>query len=269
MSFLHRIIAAGVLGLSAAEPALAGAGLLISPQRIVLEGRDREATVTVSNAGDETGGYRIFFTNYEMTEQGAFAPVSAGTSGNFADGLVRFSPRQIVLAPGETQVIRLSVRRLAGLAPAEYRSHLVFQGVPRKGAAKPLTSEKGKARAAITTLYGVSIPVIYRNRTSPAKLSIAGAEVAHDRSGSARLAVELLRSGDESIYGNVKVSYRGPDAEKFVAIGESNGNAVYVPLARRFVMVPLSVSGFAKGGVVRVLVENETGLLASKDLPIE
>lgn len=269
MTPFHRIVVASLFVLWGAGSAQAGAGLLITPQRVVLEGRDREASITISNAGDEAGGYRIFFTNYQMSEQGAFEPVSAGTAGNFADVFIRFSPRQVVLAPGETQSIRLSVRRPADLAPGEYRSHLVFQGVPRKGGAQPLTSGKGKARAAITTLYGVSIPVIYRYRTSAPKLTIAGAELNRDEAAKPRLVVEVARSGDESVYGNVRVSYRAPGSKTFVPVGESNGNAVYVPLERRFIPVPLAAGELAKGGVLRVLFESEDRVLAGRDLPIE
>lgn len=269
MKLLRLGLGALCLALALQNSAFAGPGLLITPHRVVLGGRDREAKITVSNAGDETGGYRLFFTNYEMTPSGAFEPVTEAAAGKHSDAFVRFSPRHLVLAPGETQVVRLAVRRPADLASGEYRSHLVFQSVPRKGEVQPLVSAKGKSRAAVTTLYGISIPVIYRHRTSRPGVAVAAAEVERAADGTARLTVALTRTGDESTYGNLKVSYRNPRGEKFTPVGESNGNAIYLPLDRRTVSVPLTVGAFEKGGVLRILYENDDGVLASKDVTVE
>ena len=48
-----------------------------------------------------------------------------------AADLVRYSPRQVELAPGEVQTVRIQIRKPEGLKDGEYHSHLVFQGYLR------------------------------------------------------------------------------------------------------------------------------------------
>lgn len=262
-----RLVAALLLGAAwfgRPAVALAGAGLLITPHRVVIEGREHEARVSISNAGDEPGGYRLFFINYAMDVDGGFTPVTDG-AGAALDGFTRYSPRHVALAPGETQVVRISVRRPADLKPGEYRSHLVFQAVPRKGESHPVESKQGKAKASITTLYGLSIPVIYRHRAREATVRIGAVDVAPGRTAA---RVELLRTGDTSVYGNLRVAFRAAAGGDFKPVGESNGNAVYPPLERRFVTVPLDGAA-GSGGTLRVTFETDQGATAAKDVPLE
>ncbi|KPJ91128.1 MAG: hypothetical protein AMJ55_12370 [Gammaproteobacteria bacterium SG8_15] len=65
----------------------------------MFEARDRTAQVTVVNSGDETGTYRIELVNKRMTDAGTFENIEEPGEGDlFADKMLRYSPRQVVLA---------------------------------------------------------------------------------------------------------------------------------------------------------------------------
>ena len=46
---------------------------------------------------------------------------------NFLKNMVRISPSQVRLAPGERQIVKLAIRKPKDLAEQEYRSHLAFK----------------------------------------------------------------------------------------------------------------------------------------------
>ena len=111
----------------------AGANLMITPTRIVFEERTRTAQVTLMNNGSDTGNYRISFINQNMTDDGRFVEVKEGEEGMFSNSMVRYSPRQITLPAGQSQVVRLMLRKPRDLKDGEYRSHMLFQSLPKAG----------------------------------------------------------------------------------------------------------------------------------------
>jgi hypothetical protein len=243
--------------ITAAVPAHAAEGLLVTPNRVVFEGRTREVQVTLTNTGDEEGRFRLYFVNYRMTPQGQFEQVTTATSPTgelFAHDLVRYSPRSIVLPPGTTQVARLQLRLPANLPAGEYRSHLVFQSVPKPVEEKSSLKAQGKARAAITTLYGLSIPVIIRHGKTAAQVEIGDVKLVTGDDGKPYLNIALKRQGNASVFGDISVTQHKDSAKEPVAIGESNGLAVYTPLQERFVKIPLQeeVAAGLKKGKVRI-----------------
>ena len=102
------------------------AALLVTPSRVVFEDRTRTAQVTLVNKGSETATYRISFIRQNMTEDGKFVPAEKDESGLYSDTMVRYSPRQITLSPGQSQVVRLMLRKPKNLPDGEYRSHMLL-----------------------------------------------------------------------------------------------------------------------------------------------
>ena len=106
----------------ASVPVMAqGAGdLVVSPTRVVLEGRTRSAQLGLVNKGSTTATYRITVVNMHMDESGAIKEVAKPVDGQqFADDLFRYSPRQVTLEPGASQAIRLLLRKPKDLADGE------------------------------------------------------------------------------------------------------------------------------------------------------
>ncbi len=255
-------LAALALMLVLAVPAMAD--LMIFPTRIVFEGRTRTAQVDLVNTDNRAATYRIGFAQRRMNENGSFSNIDTPlASEQFADQMIRYSPRQVVLAPGAGQAVRLLLRRPENLADGEYRSHLVFERVPDAPlpAAKPAddSDQSSAAPAAdmnikLTALVSVSIPVIVRHGVTNATVSITQPRVQRDtQDGKPLIAFTVERSGNRSVYGDLTAYYTPPGGEP-KAIAQASGVALYAPYPKRNVTLHLNPGAGvpADGGQLRV-----------------
>ena len=256
----------------------AAANLLVTPTRVVFEQRDRSAQVTLVNQGSETGEFRISFIRQDMTESGSFEPVPEGEAGLFSDKMVRFSPRQVKLPPGQSQVVRLMLRKPRDLADGEYRSHLLFQALPPatsssiENIAKDTPAEG--ITVEITPLVGISIPVIVRHGQLESAVTLSAARVipADDVNAAPAVAVTINRSGSGSAYGDFRATFT-PDGGDPIVVAQANGVAVYANIDNRRFQMPLTLPpGFklANGVLDLAFVESgadiEFGILAQTRL---
>lgn len=241
---------------AAAAPVAAGGGVLVAPTRLVFEGRTRTAQVTVVNRGATQALYRIALVRMRMNANGALEYVSTPLPGeSFADTLVQFSPRQLLLDPGTPQTIRLLLRLPADLPDGEYRSHLQIREVPMEAVAVDHAGADSVAgggwEVRLRPLVGAAIPVIVRHGALTASLSASDLQLlpglAHDE--PSRLALRLHRSGGRSVYGDAIVTYVPPAGGARV-IGTMYGLAVYTPDSTRSIRIPLEqapVAGLKAG----------------------
>ena len=216
----------------------AGAELMLYPTRVVFAGNQRAAQLELINNGSQGATYRISLVNRRMSETGAFTEIETPLPGEqFADDLLRYSPRQVTLEPGAGQAVRIMVRKPANLPAGEYRSHLLFAQQPeaRDGSSIEARGSAAENEIAIklTTLVGASIPVIVRHGNTDASVSLTQLDLQQPSAGAPTLALQMERSGCQSVYGDLTVSLipaRG--AEQVIA--RANGVAVYTPnLVRR------------------------------------
>jgi len=225
------------------QPALAASELMVSPTRVVFEGRTRSARVTLANTGDTTGRYRISFIQRQMTDTGVLAEVKEGAPGMYADEMVRFSPREVTLPPGQSQVVRLLLRKKSGLEEGEYRSHMLFQSLPDPNATsiQQLTDKSGeKLQIQLIPVVGVSIPVIVRQGSLHANASLSNLQFhpAKDPQQQPQLTFILRRDGDRSLYGDFRVMFT-PDGATPLMVTQANGLALYTPNTHRRVTLNL------------------------------
>ena len=235
----RRAVFAGLLSLivllSPGKPAVAGAQITISPTRIVFEGRTRSASVNLINRGNETSTFRIKFEHKRMTRDGQFELVKQPKEGElFSDQMIRYSPRQVVLPPGKSQVVRLLLRKPPNLADGEYRSHMLFSEVPKQ-ASKTIEAQTGKSKQlsiSIKPILGISIPVIVRSGSTDATVSFSSmqlAKISKDQT-RAELSLVMMRSGNRSVYGDLVVKQKKrKDDKDGVVVSQINGIAVYSP----------------------------------------
>jgi hypothetical protein len=221
--------------------------LLVAPTRLILDDRTRTAEVTLINVGAARATYRVSFLHQRMTEVGEMKILEPGQEQPeemFADKLVRFTPRQVLLEPRVAQTLRVQLRLPEGLAEGEYRSHLLFRAVPEAAAPADLgAADAGKGVSIqLRPIYGVSIPLIVRHGKTSATVTIAdvalhAAEAADQRPA---LTLRLNRTGNASSYGNVVVNLLRPGS-KAVTVGTMSGVAVYTQNASRLVRMPLTI----------------------------
>lgn len=226
-------------------------GLQVLPTRIVFEGRKRSAQVTLINQGDEETTYRIGFKNMRMNQDGSYLEIEKpGPGEHFSEGLIRYSPRQVKIKPGTSQTIRLLLRKKKGTAGGEYRSHMMFQSVPKADASKSLealaSDKEGDIKIALIPIYGISIPVIVRHgkvkvKSGLSELSINDSQ-PHPETGviSKIIDFKINRDGNQSVYGDLSGIFINQSGDE-LEVARLNGVAVYVPNKSRDVRLRLNI----------------------------
>lgn len=251
------------LGLVTALPGVTvaqGAGdLVVTPTRVVFENRTRSAQVTLANRGSATATFRISLIDMVMDEAGQMSEIPAA-EGQSAASLVRYAPRQIDIAPGAHQVVRLSLRKPANLADGEYRSHMFFHALPPESAGRSITDETGlennELRIQLIPIYGVTIPVIVRQGSLSLRADIT--DTVHlPTSGDMpeRMEITLNRDGETSAFGDLVATYQPADGSAEIVVGQINRIAVYTPNTKRKVVMILQVPdgvSLKSGGVLQV-----------------
>lgn len=243
-------------------PAKAAADLLIAPTRVVFQGAQRAAEIALVNRGKERATFRIGIVNKRMDRDGRFVDIDTpGENERFADGMLRLSQREISLEPGQPQTIRVILRKPEALADGEYRSHLLFRGVPAPSAPSASGSGAPGLSIALTPIYGVSIPVIVRQGPVEAMVKILGASVeAASAAGPATLVVTLERQGERSVHGDLTVAPTGKPDEP--AVAQIRGVSVYTPNSERVVRIALDArqaKRIAEGGLTLTFRETDPG----------
>jgi P pilus assembly chaperone PapD len=225
--------------LLAAPPAMAD--LMLHPTRLVFEKNQRAAQVELINNGTESATYRISVVNRRMTDDGDFVAISApGPGAQFADAMLVFSPRQVTLAPGATQTVRVMVRRPASIAAGEYRSHLLFEKQPDPGAAGSVEAQgQQQIGIVLNVLVGASIPVIVREGETGASVALSHLALQRGADGRTLLALQMDRSGNRSVYGDLEATFT-PAGGAQVELARAGGIAVYTPNPMRRALLPVS-----------------------------
>ncbi len=216
---------------------------MVSPTRIVFEGNERTKQVNLINNGSETGRFRVSFVRRKMTEDGKLVEIDENAPGMYSDEIVRFSPRQVTLKPGQSQTVRLMLRKKSGMKDGEYRSHMLFQSLPDPASSdiNKLSNDNPKEFSVqLIPVIGITIPVIVRQGKLNSTVSLSDFELKQMNTvkGQIILSLKINREGNSSAYGDFRV-YFTPQGGKQVVIGEVNGIAVYTPLANRSVDINL------------------------------
>ena len=250
MKMMIRIAVLMVVAVTVAVEAQAGGELMVHPTRIVLDGKTRTAQLDLINSGTEPTTYRISIIRRRMTETGDFVTVDTPLEEEqFADQMIRFSPRQVVLEPGVAQAVRLQLRKPPGLEEGEYRSHLLFQALPAAAPAAVDSESTGESLdIRLIPIYSLSIPVIVRQGTTSAGISISDVSLRRGKNAPPAVALTLNRTGSRSVYGDLTISVVSPTGVERV-IGRANGVAVYTPntLRRAIVALPALTAGIPPG----------------------
>jgi len=223
-------------------PLLAQGDLMVFPKRIVFEGSKRTSELNLANVGKDTARYNISFVQYKMNEDGSFTEITVPEEGQyFADKFLRFYPRSVVLAPKESQLIKIQLTKTDQMKPGEYRSHIYFRATPNLKALGE--SEKSKDTTAVSIrlipIFGITIPAIIRMGENTTKVTLSDLNFTNVNDTIPTFQVTLNRIGNMSVYGDLKVSYISPQGNK-TELGVANGISVYTPIPKRRFQLQLS-----------------------------
>lgn len=238
-------------------PVTAHAELMLYPTRVVIEDRQRGGHVEMINRSQETQTFRIGLYNSRMTEAGEIVVAETPEPGElFAKDMLVFTPRQVTLRPGQSQTVRISIRRPANLATGEYRTHLRFSRMTdADGPTNLETAVKlppGQVGILLQAMIGASIPVIVRQGTTQAEVTLDSPALISAKGGNPPIFyARFHRKGTRSVYGDLKAFYT-PPGRRPIEVGKMGGVSVYVPNATRTIRMPLTLPpGTAlKGGTL-------------------
>jgi len=231
------------------------ANLLITPTRVEFSDRDRSAKVSLVNTSKETRTYKIYWREQYQQQDGQYVPFKAGEREfPSANRMIRYSPRQVTLKPGERQHVRLGLRRPKGLEDGEYRSHLVFDAIPNK---ERLAKVKNKGGIQLHLNLSFSIPIMVREGKIDVSSSLSNIDlVTRQRDGKIYTGtyIDVERHGKYSTLGNIKIYWKDTPTQPERLIGIQNNIAIYPELAMRRLLV-----GFKdhpkKSGIMRIIYE--------------
>ena len=242
--------------LLAATTQTAWANLLINPTRVQFNPTTRTADVTLINTSKVTTTYRLEWAEKKAKPGGGYIDLSPSAAASFpiASSMLRFSPKQVTLKPGERQSVKLAIRRPQGLAAGEYRSHLSFKALP------PKTAEEGfLPKAASTTVNIVlhfAIPVVIQQGNLDYSLAVNNAQIAYNpakKDGSVELS--LSRSGMHSVIGHIS-AYWTPNGGQERLIAKQGDYNFWPELGTTTTNLAWVGADFAAGdGKLRVVYE--------------
>jgi len=215
--------------------------LMVFPKRVIFQGATRSMDLNLANIGRDTARYSVSFLQYRMTDDGKFEEITKPDSGQaFADPYIRVFPRNVQLAPNESQIVKIQLSRTSLLQPGEYRSHIYFRSIPNQTALGETQAARRDTGLTIklTPIYGITIPIIIRSGTPDTKLSISTATLEAKSDSTANFNVTLNRAGNMSVYGDITVNYISKDG-KTTKVGYLQGVSVYTPNPVR--RVPISL----------------------------
>ncbi len=218
------------------SPVFAAGDLLVAPTRVILDSR-RGAEVILSNIGSEESTYRVSLVLRRMNEIGKLEDIEKTDATDAEDkalSLVRYAPRRVTLLPNQPQSIRLKPILPADLEDGEYRAHMLFRAIPKTESAAEVAAGNEGLQIRLIPIYGISIPIIVRKGVLEATAAIANPRVVTDEGGSS-FQLNMSRTGDRSVYGEIRVTKPGVKEPVMIA----KGIAIYPEVQERLVRIPI------------------------------
>ncbi|MBG26123.1 MULTISPECIES: hypothetical protein [Croceibacter] len=235
--------------------------LSVVPRRVVFEnGNKRSETLYLTNRGKDTATYNLLYVNYKVDNSGVFKRVPEDSIENPSSKNFRFFPRRVTLAPNQTQTVKLQMRNFSELEDGEYRSHLLFKGVPRNNARSNVLEVDNEAAMGVSlkAVYGLTIPNIIRKGAYNTTVAIEDVSLPFTENNKRALSFKVTKSGNMSIYGSISIDYLYGDGS-IENIGEIPGIAIYAKNDHRVVnmLMPDEFSNLSEGNIQITLTSKE------------
>lgn len=216
--------------------------LIISPTRVVFDGKKPSQELNLVNNGKDTAAYTVSFVQKKMKEDGSFENIETQDSSQmFADSYLRFYPRTIKLAPGEAQVIKLQYTRKKDMEIGEYRSHLYFRAEKNNTPIGMNTTAivPTKLVVQLVPIFGISVPIIIRSGNVSATSSLSNIKLTGLQDTEQALNFTINRTGNSSLFGDIVIEFT-PKKGKPYQVGVINGVGVYTSINNRNMVMKLS-----------------------------
>ena len=216
--------------------------LLIHPTMVMFEGNVRSATINVINRGDGDGVFEINWIDYAMTPEGGLLKTD-GLADWSIQPYVRYSPRRISLAPGETQIVKIAIRRQTDLAEGEYYSHFRVLTINPNEAELGDDSET-QTSVQVSARTATAIPIIWRNSDDEPTAELGSAEF---NANTGQLEVTVKRKGNISVRGFLHVLGETEDGVE-TELADTTHFVIYANLDERIAKIALKPNVVASPG---------------------
>jgi|GEM_PF-6519506 len=220
-----------------------GAMPLVNPKKVILTDSQPYGSVKFFNTSDTKFEFRISMVNMTVNDDGSYNMVqdNAEKLDYFADDMLIFSPRSIILEPRESQLIRMQFRSPNDISDGEYRSHLSIRQI-RAITEDKVSDENGDSvstSVSIMPLFGVTIPVIIRKGDTYAKVQITEVSITIPTVDKKKnlLTFNAIREGNQSISGSVLISKRPHSFRQEDIVAQIHNVNVLYPSKLRTVVV--------------------------------
>jgi len=242
--------------------------LVIMPRRVMLDPGKRTQELNLANTGSDSAKYLISVVQYRMLKNGSFEEITEPDSGQyFATKNFRFFPRSVTLGPNESQTIKVQAINTGELQHGEYRSHLYFRAVPEEASVEDKNADLPKSVSVkLTPTFGIAIPVIIRSNNTALNVKLDKPLVTIGTDGIPLLNMTFNRTGNISVYGDVKVEYISATG-KITQVGLAKGLAVYTPMPARSLMLKLDKNSAVDYHKGKLKITYTTSLDSSESKP--
>ncbi len=245
------LCSAGVFATGATE-----ASLFLTSQSLIFYDKSRSQSVHVVNRGNRTGVFAIRWVDHTMTEEGRLFTWEEPAQSPFSlQPYIRYSPRRVTLKPGESQLIRIALKKPIDQVPVgEYFSHLnvvtLNKNVEESIRRYESSSASGKANKTssiqIVARTGISIPVVWRHTDEKPGATVEVINLDKERS---LLDLNVGRTGIVSTRGFIHVVHsRGGREERIM---QPHPLVIYPNIKERRVQLTLGEVSL-KAGELRV-----------------
>ena len=248
--------------------------LSVVPKRIVFEnGTKRSHTIYLTNKGADTATYTLSYVHYKLDSLGGFKQIPRDSFPTPSEPYLRVFPKRVTLAPGETQIARLQLRNYSNLPQGEFRSHLLFRGLPKVFRRNPLQKKEDEGVGVkLVPVYGITIPNIVRKGNNTTELRFGDAKVYLNAEGKQTLDFTLFREGNMSVYGDIEVFFK-PKSGAAKMLATIPGMGVYAENNKRILsMVVEGTLPNKTGEIVLRFISKEKAtakkVLASYTVPV-
>jgi hypothetical protein len=211
------------------------------PKRVVIDARQRVASVGLFNRAASQGDYDISISDMMMTTDGRLVEMAQVTDPaergkvKTASALLRWSPHRVTLGSHDSQTVRIMARIAPDLPPGEYRSHFFAVAVPANATGGFTVEEAAGARnpngigVTILPRFGISIPVIVRVGDTTLTAGLRDLVVTTTPDETRQISLTVTREGTRSAFGDILVTATGTK----IKITEIKGVGVYPEVSQR------------------------------------
>lgn len=237
---------------SAVSAGATEASLFLTPQSLIFDDQSRSQSVHVVNRGNRTGVFAVRWVDHTMTEEGRLFTWKDPAQSPFSlQPYIRYSPRRVTLKPGESQLIRIALKKPIDQVPeGEYFSHLnvvtLNKNVEDSIRQYENKQENEKAHKTssirIVARTGISIPVIWRHTDEEPGATV---EIIKFDKSNKLLELDVAREGMVSARGFIHIVHSRGGAEE--RIMQPHPLVIYPNIPQRRVQLMLGDESLQEG----------------------